>query len=61
MSVTLNGENRPQEKIADTVIPVSEVLKKGNPFWLLLSAAVLGIFGAVYDVTLIIIGKLKKD
>lgn len=61
MSVKLNGENRPQEKIDDTVIPVSEVLKKSNPFWLLLCAAVLGIFGAVYDVVLIIIGKLKKD
>lgn len=60
MSVTINGENRPQEKIAVTVIPVSEVLKKGNPFWLLLSAAVLGIFGAVYGGVLII-GKLKKD
>jgi len=59
MSVTLKGENRPQEKIPVTVIPVSEVLKKGNPFWLLLSAAVLGIFGAVYGVALII-GKLKR-
>lgn len=54
MSVTLKGENRPQEKIAVTVIPVSEVLKKGNPFWLLLSAAVLGIFGAVNGGVLII-------
>lgn len=59
MSVTLNGKNRPQEKIADTVIPVSEVLKKSNPFWLLLSAAVLEIFGAVYGGVLII-GKLKS-
>ena len=60
VSVTLNGENRPQEKIAVTVIPVSEVLKKGNPFWLLLSAVVLGIFSAVNGGVLII-GKLKKD
>ncbi|KZL92275.1 hypothetical protein [Clostridium magnum] len=59
MSVTLKGENRPQEKIAVTVIPVSEVLKKGNPFWLLLSAAVLGIFGAVNGGVLII-RKIKK-
>jgi len=61
MSVTLSGENRPQEKIADTVIPVSEVLKKNNPFWLLFSAGVLAIFGAVYEVALIIIGKFKKS
>ncbi len=59
MSAALSGKVRPQEKIANTVIPVSEVLKKGNPFWLLLSAAVLGIFGAVYGGALII-GTLKK-
>ncbi|MDV3425978.1 MAG: hypothetical protein LIR50_02160 [Bacillota bacterium] len=59
MSVLLSGEKRPQEKITDTVIPVSEVLKKGNPFWLLLSAALLGLFGLVYGGT-IIIGKFKK-
>ena len=59
MSVTLSGKDRPQEKITDTVIPVSEVLKKGNPFWLLLSEAVLGILGGVYCGALII-GKFKK-
>lgn len=59
MSVTLKGENRPQEKIANTVIPVSQVLKKGNPFWLLLSAAVLWIFGVAYG-GIISIVKLKS-
>lgn len=58
-SVLLSGEKRPQEKITDTVIPVSEVLKKGNPFWLLLSAAVLEIFGLIYGGALII-GRFKK-
>lgn len=57
-SVTINGENRPQEKIAPTVIPVSEVLKKSNPVWLLFIAAVLGIFSAVYR-GVQIIGELK--
>ena len=59
MSVILGGNDRPQEKIPDTVIPISEVLKKGNPFWMLLSAAVLGIIGAVYGGVLII-EKFKK-
>lgn len=60
MSVLLNGNYRPQEKIPDTLIPISEVLKKGNPFWLLLSTAVLGILGAVYGGVLII-EKFKKN
>lgn len=48
MSVTLNGKSRGPEKIADLIIPQSEILQKSNPFLLLLFAAILGVIGLVY-------------
>lgn len=49
------GKSRLQEKVADTIIPKSEVLKKSNPFWLLMLAALSGIAGILYGI--IIIGR----
>ncbi|HEX2937291.1 MAG TPA: hypothetical protein VHO66_00020 [Ruminiclostridium sp.] len=48
-----DGKSRLQEKVADTEIPKSEVLKGSNPFWLLLLAALSGMAGMVYGGLLI--------
>lgn len=47
------GKSRSQEEIAEPVIPKSEILKQSNPVWLLLCAALFGVFGAVYGGVLI--------
>lgn len=43
-----DGKSRLHEKVSDTIIPKSEVLRESNPFWLLILAALSGITGLVY-------------